>query len=147
MTTVQTAEGIPGAEVRFISSFTDRVAQIKSVSNRQLVMVQTAWTDQIRGYDTVDKPNAEFGVWVQNAPSVFTDGGQFYVDSKAGKVLYKPLNGENMATAETYLGVLEAIVIVGGTYEAPAHDITFQGISFVSAHRCIRGHIRSCVRC
>jgi len=129
---LQTAEGLAGAEVRFISSFTDRYAQIKSVSNRQLVMVQTAWQDQLRGYDTISKPNAEFGVWVQNAPSLFSDGGQFYLDSKAGKVYYKPLAGENMGTAETYLGVLEAIVVVGGTYDNPAHDITFQGLSFVS---------------
>jgi len=128
---LQTAEGLAGAEVRFISSFTDRYAQIKSVGNRQLVMVQTAWQDQLRGYDTISKPNAEFGVWVQNAPSLFTDGGQFYLDSKAGKVHYKPLAGENMSTAETYLGILEAIVVVGGTYDSPAHDITFRGLSFV----------------
>jgi hypothetical protein len=128
---LQTAEGIAGAEVRFISSFTDRYAQIKSVASRQLVMSQTAWQDQIRGYDTVNKPNAEFGVWVQNSPSLFTDGGQFYLDSKAGKVYYKPLAGENMSTAETYLGILEAIVMVAGTYDNPTHDITFQNLSFV----------------
>jgi hypothetical protein len=128
---LQTAEGLAGAEVRFISSFTDRYAQIKSVGSRQLVMVQTAWQDQLRGYDTISKPNAEFGVWVQNAPSLFSDGGQFYLDSKAGKIFYKPLAGENMSTAETYLGLLEAIVVVGGTYDNPGHDISFQGISFV----------------
>jgi hypothetical protein len=55
------------------------------------------------------------------------------VDSKAGKVYYKPLAGENMATVDAHLGVLETLVTVGGTYDAPAHDITFQGLSFVSS--------------
>lgn len=64
--------------------------------------------------------------------ALISDGGQFYLDSKNGKVYYKPLAGENMATAETYLGVLEAIVMVGGTYDNPAHDITFQGFTIVS---------------
>src|SRR3569833_290231 len=128
---LQTAEGISGAEVRWISSFTDRYSPIKSVGTRQLVMQQTAWQNQIWGYDTVNKPNAEFGVWVQNALSLLSDGGQFYLDSKAGKVYYKPLSGEDMSTVDTYLGVLEAIVVVGGTYDNPAHDIAFRGLSVV----------------
>ena len=41
--------------------------------------------------------------------------------------------GEDMSKADTYLGILEAILVVGGTYDAPAHDITFQGLSFVCA--------------
>ncbi|KAK3943404.1 hypothetical protein QBC46DRAFT_40050 [Diplogelasinospora grovesii] len=102
---------------------------IRSVGNRQLNMEQFAWQNQIIGYDTVNQPNADFGVWVQNALALMSDGGQFYLDSKNGKVYYKPLAGENMATAETYLGLLEAIVVVGGTYDNPAHDITFQGIT------------------
>jgi hypothetical protein len=61
-----------------------------------------------------------------------TEGGQFYLDSSAGKVYYKPLSGQNMATADAHLGVLETLISVGGSYDAPAHDITFQGLSFVS---------------
>ncbi|KAH6628221.1 hypothetical protein F5144DRAFT_549559 [Chaetomium tenue] len=122
--------GIAGAEVRFINSFTDRWAPIQSAGNRQLVMRQSSWFNNMWGYDTVAKPNADFGVWVQNALALMTDGGQFYVDSAAGKVYYKPLAGENMDTASTYLGVLECIVSVGGTYDNPAHDLTFQDISF-----------------
>jgi hypothetical protein len=128
---LQSTSGIAGAEIRWISSFTDRYAEIQSVSNRQIIMKQPAWKNQIRGYDTVSQPNADFGCWVQNALALITDGGQFYLDSTAGKVYYKPLQGENMATAETWLGVLEAVVIVGGSYDNPAHDINFQGISVV----------------
>ncbi|KAL2067528.1 hypothetical protein VTL71DRAFT_1953 [Oculimacula yallundae] len=122
--------GIASAEVRFINSFTDRYAPIKSVGNKELVMKQNWWFNNNWGYDTVAKPNADFGVWVQNVLALLTEGGQFYLDSGAGKVYYKPLSGENMATAETYLATLGTLVSVGGTYNDPAHDISFTGINF-----------------
>jgi hypothetical protein len=124
--------GIENAEVRFINSFTDRYAPIKGKGNKELIMKQSWWFLNNWGYDHVANPNADFGVWVQNALALLTEGGQFYLDSQQGKVYYKPLNGENMATADTRLGVLETLISVGGSYDAPAHDITFQGLSFVS---------------
>ncbi|KAH7393808.1 hypothetical protein DE146DRAFT_746577 [Phaeosphaeria sp. MPI-PUGE-AT-0046c] len=127
---ITSTAGIEQAEVRFINSFTDRYAPIQGKGNKELIMKQNWWFQNNWGYDHVAKPNADFGVWVQNALALLTEGGQFYLDSKAGKVYYKPLNGENMATADARLGVLETLVAVGGTYDAPAHDITFQGLSF-----------------
>jgi hypothetical protein len=132
---LQNTAGISGAEIRFINSFTDRYSPIQSASNRQLVMVQNAWRNNIIGYDTVNNNNADFGVWVQNALALLTEGGQFYLDSAAGKVYYKPLNGENMATVETYLGVQECLIAVGNTYSDPAHDISFLGLHFVSTFK------------
>jgi hypothetical protein len=123
--------GIANAEVRFINSFADRYAPIKSAGNKELVMEQNTWFNQLWGYDTVDKPNADFGVWVQNALSLLSEGGQFYLDSAAGKVYYKPLSGEKMDSLQAYLGVLETLLIFGGTYDNLVHDITFEGISFV----------------
>lgn len=124
--------GIAGAEIRFINSFADRYAPIQSVSGKQLVMKQNTWFNQNWGYDTISKPNADFGVWVQNALALLTEGGQFYLDSGAGKVYYKPLNGQNLDTADVYLGVQEALLVIGGSYASPAHDISFNGVSFVS---------------
>ena len=130
---ISNTKGVDKAEVRFINSFTDRYSPIQSVKNRELVMKSGPWFHNNWGYDHVAKPNADFGVWVQNALALLVEGGQFYLDSAAGTVYYKPLNGESMATARTYLGVLETLVTVGGTsYGSPAHDISFQDISFVS---------------
>jgi hypothetical protein len=129
---ITSTAGIESAEIRFINSFTDRYAPIQGKGNKQLIMKQNWWFGNNWGYDHVAKPNADFGVWVQNALALLTEGGQFYLDSAQGKVYYKPLNGENMATADTRLGILETLISVGGTYDAPAHDITFQGLSFVS---------------
>jgi hypothetical protein len=128
---ITSVPGIDRAEIRWINSFTDRYAPISSVKNRELVMKQNWWFLNTWGYDHIAKPNADFGVWIQNARNLLSEGGQFYLDSAAGKVYYKPLNGENMATAKTYLGVLETLIAVGGTsYSSPAHDITFSGINF-----------------
>lgn len=129
---LQTTAGIGGAEIRFINSFTDRYAPIQSVGNRQLVMVQNSWRNNIIGYDTVNNNNADFGVWVQNALALLSEGGQFFLDSNAGRVYYKPLNGENMGSIDTYLGVQECLIAVSGTYDDPAHDITFSGLNYVS---------------
>jgi len=128
---LMSTSGLNGAEVRFISSFTDRYAPIDHVGTRALVMKQTAWRNQLIGYDTINHPNADFGVYVQNALALLTDAGQFYLDSAAGKVYYKPLSGENLATAITHLGIQEVLISVGGTYDSPAHDIVFDGITFV----------------
>jgi hypothetical protein len=92
---------------RFINSFADRYAPIKSAGSRELVMEQNTWFNQIGEYDTVSKPNADFGIWVQNALPLLTEGGQFYLDLGSGKIYYKPLSNENMETIQAYLGVSE----------------------------------------
>lgn len=127
-------KGIDKAEMRWISSFTDRYSPIQSVKNRELVMKQNSWFHNNWGYDHISKPNADFGVWVQNALALLVDGGQFYLDSAAGKVYYKPLAGENISAVKAYLGVLEVLVSIGGTsYSTPAQNIYFKDISFVSS--------------
>jgi hypothetical protein len=123
---------IEGAEIRALSSFTDRYAKIEAIGDHELVMVQPGWRNQIIGYDTIPQPNANFGFWVQNALSLLSEGGQFYLDSEAGVVYYMPLDNEDMSSVDSYLGALEALVILGGTYEEPIHDINFQGLNFVS---------------
>ncbi|KAK4212150.1 xylanase A [Rhypophila decipiens] len=128
---LSSTKGIDKAEMRWISSFTDRYSPIQSVKNRELVMKQNSWFHNNWGYDHISKPNADFGVWVQNALALLVEGGQFFLDSAAGKVYYKPLAGENIATSKAYLGVLEALVTVGGTsYGSPAQNIYFKDISF-----------------
>lgn len=131
---LMTTPGIAGAEIRFISSFTDRYAPIEAVGDRELIMTQNSWRNNIIGYDTIPKPNAEFGVWVQNALPLLAEGGEYYLDSDAGTVYYMPLAGQNMATVKTYLGLLEALVAIGGTYDEPVHDLAFEGLNFVSQH-------------
>lgn len=131
---LMTTPGIAGAEVRFISSFTDRYAPIDTVGDRELIMTQYSWANNIIGYDTIPGPFAEFGVWVQNALPLLAEGGEYYLDSDAGTIYYIPLVGQNMATVQAHLGLLEALVTIGGTYDEPVHDLAFEGLNFVSEH-------------
>ncbi|KAF1938519.1 hypothetical protein EJ02DRAFT_437040 [Clathrospora elynae] len=101
--------------LRFINSFADRYAPVKSGGTRELFLKQHMWFNQLWGYDTADKPNADFSIWVQNLLALLTEGGQFYLDSGAGKVYYRLLAGENMNTIQAYLGVSETLVFGGST--------------------------------
>jgi hypothetical protein len=123
--------GIAEAEVRSINSFTDRYAPIQAVGQRELIMLNNSWQNQIIGYDDFSSPFADFGLWVQNALALLHEGGQYYLDSPGGTVYYMPLEGEDMSTAETYLGSLEALLVLGGTYDQPIHDVSFEGLNFV----------------
>ncbi|KAJ5808248.1 hypothetical protein N7474_009517 [Penicillium riverlandense] len=128
---LMTTPGIAHAELRQIGSFTDRYAPIAAVGERELIMSQWSWHNQVEGYDDFVDPYADFGLFVQNALPLLDEGGEFYLDSDRGKVYYMPLDGEDMSTAETFLGLLEAIVVIGGSLDDPAHDISMQGLNFV----------------
>jgi hypothetical protein len=120
------------AEVRFINSFTDRYSPIESIGTRQIVMKQTSWANQIIGWDTVKSPFHDSGVYIQNNLQLLENGGEYFLDSKAGKVYYKPLPNQDMTSVSAYLGIQEAILVIGGTYDEPIHDLSFQGFTFVS---------------
>ena len=123
--------GIDKAEIRGVNSFTDRYAPIDSVdSNRTLWMTQHAWRSTVMGYDTMISPNADFGFYIQNVLELLDEGGEFFLDSKAGKIYYMPLEGEDMASVDTTLGLMEGLVYLQGTLEEPVHDLVFQGIHF-----------------
>ncbi|KAG9251755.1 pectin lyase fold/virulence factor [Emericellopsis atlantica] len=125
---------LDGAEIRGVNAFTDRIAPIQEVRDREMVMVRNSWSNNIIGYDTFSNPDGfydvEFLTWIQGALSLLDDGGQFYLDSDQGIVYYKPLDTESIDDLEVYLGVQEALVTIGGTYDEPVHDIAFENINF-----------------
>ncbi|KAJ4137158.1 hypothetical protein NW768_002739 [Fusarium equiseti] len=122
--------GIENGELRAINSFTDRIALISKVGDHVLEMKKEIWANQLIGYDQIAEPFWDGGVWIQNVRALLTVGGQFYLDRNQSTVYYKPLAGEDMATASAHLGIQEVLMVVGGTYEEPVHDLLFKGISF-----------------
>ncbi|GKU07809.1 unnamed protein product [Fusarium langsethiae] len=121
---------IENGELRAINSFTDRIAPINAVGDRLLKMKSQIWANQIIGYDQIAEPFWDGGVWIQNVKSLLTDGGQFYLDINESILYYKPLEGEDMTAASTYLGIEEVLLVIGGTYEEPVHNLHFEGITF-----------------
>ena len=129
---ITSLSNIGSVEVRGLGSFTDRYSPVASAGNQTLVMKQNAWINNLQGYDTLSAPFQDEGFFIQNSLDLLTMGGEYYLDSASGKVYYMPLTGQNMTTIDTYLGRLEVLMAIGGTYDSPAHDISFQGLQFVS---------------
>jgi hypothetical protein len=62
--------------------------------------------------------------WVENAYELLAQPGQFYLDPSAGALYYIPRPGEDLATADVEMPVLETLVSLGGTpgHLAPRND-------------------------
>ena len=58
-------------------------------------------------------------MYLVNAREFLDAAGEWYLDTAAGALYYKPLTGQNMATADVQLPRLESLLRVGGTYAAP----------------------------
>ncbi len=77
-------------------------------------------------------PAGAFGVKkyvVFNTREGLTKPGQWYLDRAAGRVVYWPLPGEDMAKAKVVAPTLERVLSLAGTAKAPAEGITLRGFS------------------
>ena len=80
-------------------------------------------------------PPGAFGVnryVVWNIREGMTQPGQWYLDRTTGKLVYWPLPGEDMDSAEVIAPVLESIIRIQGTRERPAADITIRGLTLTA---------------
>jgi len=68
--------------------------------------------------------------YVENAFELLGTPGQFYIDREASTIYYTPRPGEDLATADVELPVLETLVTAHGTAADPVHNIVFSGIQF-----------------
>ncbi|MFF1723683.1 RICIN domain-containing protein [Streptomyces sviceus] len=67
----------------------------------------------------------------ENAHEFLNEPGEFYVDTAAQTVYYKPRPGENMSTATVQAPTLKTLFDVKGTsLDSPAHDLRFSGLTF-----------------
>ncbi|WP_407705779.1 RICIN domain-containing protein [Streptomyces niveiscabiei] len=117
-------------EVESVNSFTDRYSPVQSIRGNVVTMRQPAWNNNTFGYDTLTAPHRAGPFYLANAYEFLDSPGEWYVDPGTGSLYYIPLAGQNMSTARVELPVLQSLLNVGGTYDAPAHDITFSGITF-----------------
>ncbi|WP_069770656.1 RICIN domain-containing protein [Streptomyces sp. LUP30] len=67
----------------------------------------------------------------ENAHEFLNEPGEFYVDTAAQTVYYKPRPGEDMSTATVQAPTLRTLFDVKGTsLDSPVHDLRFSGITF-----------------
>ena len=77
-------------------------------------------------------PPGAFGVKkyvVWNVRQGMTHAGQWYLDRTRGKVVYRPLPGEDMSRARTVAPVVESIFTLRGARDRPVTGITIRGLT------------------
>ncbi|MET9019130.1 right-handed parallel beta-helix repeat-containing protein [Actinopolymorpha sp. NPDC004070] len=68
--------------------------------------------------------------WIENAYELLDSEGEWYLDRSDGFVYYKPRPGEDLRTTEAVLGVLQTLVDIRGTADAPVRNLTLHGLHF-----------------
>ncbi|MGP4113719.1 right-handed parallel beta-helix repeat-containing protein [Streptomyces sp. 4N509B] len=116
-------------ELQAMLSFTNRFAPVESISGSTVTMQQPAWDNNTYGYDTIQSPFRTPTFWLLNSRAFLDEPGEWYLDTDAGTLSYKPLDGQDLATTPVELPRLETLVEVGGTYDEPAHDLAFEGLT------------------
>ncbi|NUP61348.1 MAG: right-handed parallel beta-helix repeat-containing protein, partial [Nonomuraea sp.] len=117
-------------ELESIGSFTDRYVTVQGISGNFITMQQPGWNNNTFGYDTFTQPHRSGPLYLANAYEFLDAPGEWYVNPGTGVLYYIPAAGQNMSTVSVELPVLQSLVDIGGTYDSPAHDVTFSGITF-----------------
>ncbi|MEH0516850.1 right-handed parallel beta-helix repeat-containing protein [Streptomyces sp. B21-079] len=117
-------------ELETLDSWTDRYMPVQSISNNTATMQQPAWDNNTWGWDTVQSPFRKGPAYLENAYEFLDAAGEWYLNTATGYLYYKPLTGQDLSTADVELPRLESLISVGGTYDAPAHDLSFVGVQF-----------------
>lgn len=73
------------------------------------------------------EPDQRF--WMENFRAALDAPGEWFLDREKGEVLYRPLEGQDMAKAEAVAPVAKTLLLVEG-----ANDLSFRGLSFRHAH-------------
>jgi hypothetical protein len=80
-------------------------------------------------------PPGAFGIKkyvVFNTREGMTQPGQWYLDRSAGRLVYWPLPGEDMAQAKVIAPSMERIVRIAGNAKKPAEKITLRGLTLAA---------------
>ena len=117
-------------EIHGVGSFTDRYSPVSTIAGNTLTMQQPAWNNNTFGYDTIVNPYRQGPLYIENSYSFLDAPGEWYLDTTAGDLFYKPLAGQSIVSTNVELPRLPHLLAVGGTLSAPAHNISFSGLQF-----------------
>jgi hypothetical protein len=117
-------------QIESVNSFTDRYVSVQSISGNFITMQQPGWNNNTFGYDTFTSPHRAGPLYLTNAYEFLDSPGEWYLNPGTGVLYYAPLPGQTMSSVSVELPTLQSLVNIGGSYAAPAHHITFTGITF-----------------
>jgi hypothetical protein len=100
---------------------------IAAVQGNEIRMQEPCWTNsQLEGsWIGFGAPS-----WVENAYELLDQPGEWYLDRHAGELYYIPRAGEDLSAAAVVAPVLEQLVDVKGTVDAPLSNVRFEGLTF-----------------
>lgn len=118
-------------ELGFYNSWSHMIGRVASVRRNgdgvaELVMQQPNFYLLFRK----EGVKAEYPAYVENALELLDEPGEWYHDGETRAIYYLPREGEDMASAACMVPVLETLVAVRGTADAPVRDVRFEGITF-----------------
>ncbi|MDR6972842.1 right-handed parallel beta-helix repeat-containing protein [Leifsonia shinshuensis] len=118
-------------EFESLGDFTDRYSPVQSIAGNTITMAQPAWDNNTWGWDTAQYSLLAKPHWyLDNSLSFLDQAGEWYIDPDAGKLYYKPADGVNPQDLDIELPRVQALVSVGGTYDAPVSHLEFSGLTF-----------------
>jgi len=113
--------------------------------NNAEITVYHMWDESLVGVSAIDTqshtltfstpcghPPGAFGVKkyvIWNVREGMTQLGQWYLNRTAGRLVYWPLSGEDMAKAQVLAPTIETIIEIKADKEKPARDITIRGLT------------------
>ncbi len=110
-------------ELIWKKSFSDYRMPIVSLEGDTLIMPETNAFYK-NGIAALGQP-----IEIENAYEFLDEEGEWYLDTPAGVVYYKPKKNEDIETADVYIASLEKIIDISGTAENHLNGITFTGVS------------------
>lgn len=121
-------------ELGFYNSWSHMIGRVASVRRNsdgvaELVMQQPGFYLLCRK----EGVKAEDPAYIENALELLDEPGEWYHDPETRVLYYLPRDGEDMASAECVVPVLETLLRVHGTVNAPVRNVRFEGITFADA--------------
>ncbi|MBO9712345.1 hypothetical protein [Sphingomonas sp.] len=103
----------------------------------RIEMAQPAWTNANLVFTKQPDGSLAPGIWsfwqvswFENHVAFLDTPGEWVLDAAADTIFYMPRAGEDLATVEAILPVVETLVEAHGSEEAPVCNLAFEGLAF-----------------
>ncbi|MCQ6560468.1 S-layer homology domain-containing protein [Paenibacillus mendelii] len=102
---------------------------VSSISGNAVTVQNHCWNNsQLSG-----TPGLNAIAWFENAYELLDEEGEWYLDRTAGYLYYKPLVGQNMASAVAVAPTLQTLLSGTGTLDEPLQNVQIKGLTFAYA--------------
>jgi hypothetical protein len=123
-----------------LGSWTEPRCPVAKIEGTTITMAEPCWDNSTEramlpsGARTANlvgpKSVGKQPTYVENAYELLGTPGEFYMDRDASTIYYTPRPGEDLASADVELPVLEQLIDARGIAADPVHNIVFSGIQF-----------------